>query len=141
MEYLDTSLLVAALTNERRTNDVQAWLAGQPGGQLTVSDWVVTEFSGALSIKLRSGALQTSHRADALAMMTTLCEQSFAVLPVDRRDFRTAAHLANQFETGLRSGDALHLAVAFNRGMRIQSLDQGLVNAAHKLGVSAHFPF
>lgn len=141
MDYLDTSLLVAALTNEPRTADVQAWLAAQPAGQLTVSDWVITEFSGALSIKLRARALEPPQRADALATMTSLCERSFIVLSVDRRDFSTAAHFANQFETGLRSGDALHLAIAFNHGLRIQSLDQGLVDAAIKLSVSARSPF
>ena len=137
MQYLDTSALVAALTNEPRTAEVQAWLADQPTGELVISDWVVTEFSGAMSIKLRTGALEASHRADALAMFTSLCESSLIVLPVERDDFRTAAHLANQFEADLRSGDALHLAVASNHGLRIQSLDQGLVADAERMGVSA----
>lgn len=137
MQYLDTSLLVAALTNEPRTFEIQSWLADQPAGQLAISDWVVTEFSGAMSIKVRSGSLEPGHRADALGMLASLCEQSLTVLPVERDDFRTAAQLANQFETGLRSGDALHLAVAAHHGLRIYSLDQGLVVAAERLGVSA----
>lgn len=137
MEYLDTSLLVAALTHEPRTAEVQAWLADQPTGQLAISDWVVTEFSGAMSIRLRTNTLEATHRADALALFTTLCEQSLVVLPVERDDFRTAAQLANDHETGLRSGDALHLAVVFNHGLRIHSLDVGLVEAADRLGVSA----
>ena len=137
MDYLDTSLLVAALTNEPRTTSAQSWLAEQPVGQLVISDWVVTEFSSAMSIKLRTGALEPPHRADALSMFTTLCEQSLVVLPLTREDFRAAAQFANQYQTGLRSGDALHLAVAANHGLRIQSLDEGLVRAADALGVSA----
>ena len=67
--YLDTSLLVAVLTNEPRTNELQEWLAVQTPDSLTISDWVVTEFSGALSMKVRTGQLNTGNRADALAVL------------------------------------------------------------------------
>jgi uncharacterized protein with PIN domain len=55
MLYLDTSLLVAVLTKEAETGRLQCWLGQQPIKDLTVSDWVATEFSSALSIKLRTG--------------------------------------------------------------------------------------
>lgn len=35
MRYLDTSLLVAAFSAERRTEGVQRWLAGQPAASLS----------------------------------------------------------------------------------------------------------
>jgi hypothetical protein len=54
MQYVDTSVLVAALTNQRDTAHMQSWLARQPGGNLVVSEWVAAEFSAALSIKLRT---------------------------------------------------------------------------------------
>lgn len=136
MQYLDTSLLVTALTNEARTGTIQEWLAEQAAGQLAISDWVVTEFSGALSIKVRSGQLGSDHRVEVLATFTRLTEESFLVLPVSRLDFRTAARFADQYETGLRSGDALHLAVAANHGVQLVSLDHRLVQAGKALGVS-----
>jgi len=39
--------------------------------------------------------------------------------------------------TGLRAGDALHLAVAASCGAQLMSLDAGQVDAALALGVSA----
>ncbi len=74
MLYLDTSLFVAALTNEPRTAEMQEWLVAQPLEQLVISDWVITEFSGALSLKVRTGQLGPAHRADALAVFTSLTE-------------------------------------------------------------------
>jgi uncharacterized protein len=55
MLYLNTSLLVAALTNEPDTERMQGWLGQQAEGDLAISDSVATEFSSALSIKLRAG--------------------------------------------------------------------------------------
>src|SRR5712671_4267925 len=67
MLYLDASPLVAVLTNEAETGRMQHWLGQQPVDDLAVSDWVATEFSSALSIKLRTGQIGAAHRADALA--------------------------------------------------------------------------
>lgn len=39
MIYVDTSVLVAALTPEPRTAQMQDWLAAQPAGQLAVNGW------------------------------------------------------------------------------------------------------
>ena len=137
MLYLDTSLLVAALTNEARTGEIQEWLANQDPAELAISDWVITEFSGALSLKIRNGTLPSEHRAEALAMFNSLVEESFGLLSVSSREFHTAARFADQHATGLRSGDALHLAVATNHGAHLRTLDQGLAEAAQTLGASA----
>jgi len=135
--YLDTSLLVAALTREPRTERAQKWLSAQPLQALSISDWVITEFSAALSLKVRMKQLRPVHRADALAAFTALAEESLSVLPLSRLDFRTAARFADQHGRGLRAGDALHLAVAANHGTRLLSLDRTQVEAAKALGVSA----
>jgi len=135
MRYVDTSLLVAALLPERNTAAAQRWLGGQPAGDLAISDWVITEFSAALSMKLRTGELEQPHRNEVLAFFNRLTEASFHVMPVSRLDFQTAARFADQYVTGLHAGDALHLAIAAHHGASLHTLDKRLVEIGQALGV------
>lgn len=138
MLYLDTSVLVAALTREARTAEMQDWLADQRPTDLVISDWVVTEFSAALSIKVRTGQLDPGNRAEVLAMFRSMAEVSLDVVAVSQLDFAAAARFSDQHATGLRAGDALHLAIAANHGYRLVSLDRVLTRAGLQLGVSTH---
>ncbi len=135
MLYLDTSVLVSALTNEADTGAVQAWLSRQDARDLTISDWVETEFSSVLSTKLRTGQLGPEHRAAALAAFTRLAAETLQVLPVERASFRTAARFANQPTLSLQAGDALHLAICADRGATLCTLDRRLGEAAPLVGV------
>jgi predicted nucleic acid-binding protein len=137
MLYLDTSVLVAATTNEPRTTEVLAWLDLQNSEELSISDWVVTEFSSALSIKLRTKQIETAERADALAAFARLCADALAILPVSRGQFRAAARFADQHALGLRGSDALHLAICGDQGATLCTLDERFSNAAAAVGVSA----
>jgi predicted nucleic acid-binding protein len=83
MLYVDTSVIVSALTNEADTALSQIWLAGQERSELTISDWTTREFASALSTKMRTGALGADHRAAALSAFTRLCAESFRTLPVE----------------------------------------------------------
>ena len=94
-----------------------------------------TEFSSALSIKLRTGQIEARHRADALATFTRLAADSFTVVPVSRLQFRTAVRFVEQHVLGLRAGDALHLAICADHGATLCTLDRQLSDTASALGV------
>ena len=55
--YLDTSLIVAALADEPLGSSARRAIAADRGGRPLISDWVVTEFSSAIALKMRSGTL------------------------------------------------------------------------------------
>ncbi|CBS85900.1 type II toxin-antitoxin system VapC family toxin [Azospirillum lipoferum] len=140
IHYLDTSLVVAALTNEAATARIQVWLHRQDPAGLLISPWVMTEVSSALAIKLRTGQLAANHRAAALALFTRLCAETFTILPVEAAHFRTAARFADQHMLGLRAGDALHLAIAAEAGACLCTLDRRLAEAGLALGIETLSP-
>jgi len=138
MFYLDTCVLVSAFGNEASTAEVTQWLAIQHVTQLRISDWQITEFSSALSLKLHTRQINVVQRNGMLAQFVAYKDSLSPVLPVSSRDFIEAAHMVEQHHTGLRANDALHLAIAMHNRLCLVSLDERLVNAARLLAVDTH---
>jgi predicted nucleic acid-binding protein len=132
-------VLVPALTRELATARAQAWLDHEDPNGLVISDWVVTEFAAALSVKIRMNQLTAENRPRAISLFTRLRADWLIVVPITREHFMTAARFADQSGLGLRAGDALHVAVAADRGATICALDKRLGEAATALGVAVEF--
>jgi predicted nucleic acid-binding protein len=140
MIYVDTSVIVSALTNEQATAASQRWLTTQKPGRLAISHWTITEFSAALSIKTRIGSLTLNDRAFAIAEFARWRPRYFLSLEIASAAFERAAQLCERVEAGLRASDALHLAIVQERGADLCTLDERLASAATAIGVQVVRP-
>lgn len=133
MIYLDTSVVVPLLVPEPRTADAKAWYARLeevPVG----SDWLLSEFTSAIAIKVRRGDLTDATAKLVYKEFDLLAAGGLRVIPVSRAAFREAAHLARQHRHGVRAADALHLAVALEAGANsIATLDAIMASNAKRM--------
>lgn len=133
MFYLDTSVLIAALVGEASMERILVWLGKHADDQIAISEWTITEFSAALSMKARVEQMLPTQRQLALTGFNRMAARSLDMLPVLSRHFVAAARLSDNIESGLRSGDALHLAIAMEAGAEIVTLDKRFAAAAMEL--------
>jgi uncharacterized protein len=134
--YLDTSVVVAVLTPEVHSERVEAWMTDHLPVTLSISEWVSTELSAALSIKLRRGDINETQRTNALATFAELFTGGLTILPISTSRFQVAARFADIHSLGLRGGDALHLAICAEHGATLCTLDRQLSGAGPALGVA-----
>ena len=128
--YLDTSLIVAALVREAGTEAVKVYLSAAQDEFLLASRWLVTEFSSALALKVRTGTITEVEQAAALAMFRRFSTARLRLVDVEAKDFNAAAGLCDQVAAPLRAGDALHLAACKRMGARLATFDTGMADAA-----------
>jgi predicted nucleic acid-binding protein len=82
------------------------------------------------------GGLDAQAAREADGQFEAVVRESFIVLLPSADDFDLAKEYLGSHRTGLRAGDALHLAVAKNHdGEAIYSLDRTLLRAGRILGL------
>ena len=118
MVYIDTSVVVALLTQEPAAERAAAWFETLEDTPVC-ADWLLTEFSSAISIKRRTGQITEIAAKAARKEFQLLVGNGVRLAPVSRAVFKAAADMAEAHGHGLRAGDALHLAVAREIGADI----------------------
>ena len=111
MIYVDTSVLVALIVAEPHSGSVDRWYR-QTRSPLVSSIWCVTEFASALGIKQRTGQLDRVQAEASWQRFGALVANDLSLLEPAAMQFHRASVLALDAQTGLRAGDALHLAAA-----------------------------
>lgn len=138
MLYFDTSFLVPIILPEASSSKISTFMERLRVEDCVTSQWTRIEFSSMLAREVRISALDTGAAHDADNEFDALLRESFNVLLPTGHDFHRAREYLQQFDTNLRAGDALHLAIASNRGAQaIYSLDKGLLEAGRILGLPA----
>lgn len=135
--YVDTSVLVAAHSREPHTALAQTWLAAQSGSDLIISTWALVECDSALAIKCRRGELDADGQMAAIADIDSFTNHFPPLVTPEQRDHQRAREFCRQAASGLRAGDALHLALALRlETTHFATLDRVLADNAAKHGMS-----
>jgi uncharacterized protein len=128
--YFDTSFLVPLILPEATSDKITAFVRTLSAEPLAVSHWTLVEFSSLIGREVRMGGLDAGAATRADARFEAMVNASFTILLPKADDFGLARHYLARPETGLRAGDALHLAVANNHhAAAIYSLDKTLLKA------------
>jgi predicted nucleic acid-binding protein len=134
MYYFDTSFLIPFFVDERTSRQVDQFLRRQPVGEASISQWTRIEFSSAVARQVCIGSMNSRTAVEVESAFDSLIAESFGMILPAQTDFDLAKQFLRRYETGLRAGDALHLAIASNHGARaIYSLDRGLLKAGRLL--------
>lgn len=136
MRYFDTSFLLPIFVGEPLTSRVEKILSQLTAGEAAVSEWTRVEFYSALARQVRIGSMERATAAEIELDFDALVANTLLTLSPAVADFELARRFLRRYDTGLRSGDALHLAIASNHAAEaIYSLDRGLLQAGRLLGL------
>lgn len=137
--YLDTCVIVAALTREPETDAALSFLSRSANEILVLSEWVATEFSCAISMKNRSQQLEKADRQRVLDLFAEI-RKSLQFVNITQDHFTAAAKFADESANGLRAGDALHLAIVSVLGLTLCTFDRKFIASARALRIETLLP-
>lgn len=136
MIYLDTSVLIAVHTREPGSRSAIDWLEQIPAQHFALSLWTVTEFASALARKVRMQRMTLEEKAQTAAEFKVFCE-GLTVFAPEPQDYRRAVEMMSDPQTGLRAGDALHLAMAARTHSTLATFDALLQRSASAFNVES----
>jgi hypothetical protein len=138
MFYFDTSFIVPLLLPEAASDAVEDFVRSLRTGLLATSAWTRVEFSSLVSRQVRMHELDEDQATAVQTRFEQLLAESFRTFIPRAADYDTATMFLRNHRSGLRGGDALHLAVAHNQKvLMVYSLDVRMVEAARMLGIRA----
>jgi uncharacterized protein len=132
--YLDTSVVVPFYWSEALSDKVEELLRTEtePG----LSQLVEVELFSALSRRVRMREIsQEGARAIANRFQTHLENDFYLRIPIESIHYQLARDWIGQFNTSLRTLDALHLACASSNNLYLVTADEALAVSAEALGV------
>lgn len=138
--YLDSCMLLSLFLADSGYGAAEQWLRRQGEAAILVSHWLLVEVAGVVSLCVRRGELSAERAAAIHAEFDCFRRERLQLLEPRASDFLQArAWLQNTNSPALRSGDALHLAIAQRAQLTLVTADTALIQAAHHLGVAHHW--
>jgi len=129
MFYVDTSLLVAYYCPEALSEKAEIFLTAH--SPLSISTLTELEIFSAVSRKVREKGLHRATASRILAkFLSHLDGRFYTCFSVETQHVRLARDWIGQFNTSLKSLDAIHLAVASLEGVTLVTGDRDLAESA-----------
>ncbi len=136
MIYVDTSFIAPLIIAEAASDAVEATVMKVKPGELATSHWARVEMASLIARKLVMGELDATEAAALRREFQQMLDETFRLLLPTAADYDAARDYLDVSKTGLRAGDALHLAVAANHSAKkIWSLDQRFIKAGKLLNL------
>lgn len=134
--YADTCILLSLFFRDTGTRAALAWLEAAGNETITTSPWTGTEFASAAGIMARRGDITAELHHEGLVRFRRFVYTRLSMEPIISADFDRAAGWISEYHTGLRAGDALHLAVCARTNAQLCTADETLAHAASTVGVA-----
>ncbi len=131
--YLDASVVIPLFVAETRSDVADRTIRDQ---DLVVSDLAAAEFSSAMSRRIRDGSISRTAAESILSRFDIWIAEAARREVIVRADFAAATAFIRRFDLGLRTPDALHIAIAQRLGATLFTFDASMAAAATALGVT-----
>jgi len=136
---VDSCVLLSLFFGDSGCDDSERWLLAQGDQTLWISHWVLLEWAGVLASCLRRGQLNPEQANTISAEFECFRQDCLSLVEPRGGDFLQARQwLEHCHHLPLRSGDALHLALAQRHQLTVVSADRTLALCAEDLGLSLH---
>ena len=131
--YIDASVLGAYYCPEPLSEKAEEFLTAHL--HPCISGLTEVELFSAVSRKVREGGMRRKDAGRAMAQFLTHVDKNFYdYLTVEQHHYRLARDWIGLFKTGLKTLDALHLAIASAERLTVVTADKGLSKSAKALG-------
>ena len=134
MRYVDTSVLIAFLLPESGSQLAER-LMTSPGDALACSTWTEVELLSALGVQVRRKLITRRAAKKAVDVLANVVAPALVRLAVDDNDHRMASHMLDGWQTSVRAGGALHLALVQEYQAELWTFDRIMAKAASHFGL------
>ena len=134
--YGDNCVLLSLLLGDSGYTDSERWLINQGDQTLWISHWVLLEVGGVIATCVRRGQLTAEQAQTIRSEFESFRQERLTLIEPRGTDFLQARQwLERCLHLPLRSGDALHLALAQRQQLTVVSADRALARCAESLGL------
>ena len=131
--YLDASVLVALFTNDPLTARAETFLRANPW-VLIVSDFAAAEFSSVIARHVRTKDIKKEDARTAFSNFDIWTVRTTKRARISTADITAAEVLLRRIDLGLRTPDAINIAMAQRMQTTLVTFDKKMAAAARSIG-------